>query len=126
MPLPEPISNANMPKALGPYSHAVRLGDLLFIAGQAGINATTGTAPDAFDAQARQAFENLATVLEAAGSSLQHVAKTTVFLTNADNFPKLNELYAEFFPTNPPARSVPIVQLPKGLLISIECMAAVG
>ncbi len=126
MPLPEPISNANMPKALGPYSHAVRLGDLLFIAGQAGINATTGTAPDAFDAQARQAFENLATVLEAAGSSLQHVAKTTVFLTNADNFPKLNELYAEFFPTNPPARSVPIVQLPRGLLISIECMAAVG
>lgn len=126
MPLPEPISNANMPKALGPYSHAVRLGDLLFIAGQAGINATTGTAPDAFDAQARQAFENLATVLEAAGSSLQHVAKTTVFLTNAENFPKLNELYAEFFPTNPPARSVPIVQLPRGLLISIECMAAVG
>lgn len=126
MPLPEPITNPNMPKALGPYSHAVRLGDSLFIAGQAGINATTGTAPDAFDAQARQAFENLATVLEAAGSSLRHVAKTTIFLTNAENFPKLNELYGEFFPTNPPARSVPIVQLPRGLLISIECIAAVG
>lgn len=126
MSLPESINNSNMPTALGPYSHAVRLGDLLFIAGQAGIDATTGTAPDAFDAQARQAFQNLATVLEAAGSSLQHVAKTTIFLTNAENFPKLNELYAEFFPTNPPARSVPIVQLPRGLLISIECIAAVG
>jgi 2-iminobutanoate/2-iminopropanoate deaminase len=96
MPMPESITNPNMPKALGPYSHAVRLGDLLFVAGQAGINPTTGTAPDMFDAQARQAFQNLATVLDAAGSSLQHVAKTTVFLTDAANFPKMNELYAEF------------------------------
>jgi 2-iminobutanoate/2-iminopropanoate deaminase len=124
--MPEPITNPNMPKALGPYSHAVRLGDLLFIAGQAGIDLTTGTAPDAFEAQARQAFQNLRTVLEAAGSSLGHVAKTTIFLTDAANFPKLNELYAEFFPTKPPARSVPIVQLPRGLLISIECFAAAG
>jgi 2-iminobutanoate/2-iminopropanoate deaminase len=126
MPMPEPITNPNMPKALGPYSHAVRVGDLLFVAGQAGINPTTGTAPDTFEAQARQAFQNLATVLDAAGSSLQHVAKTTVFLTDAANFPKMNDLYAEFFPTNPPVRSTPIVQLPRGLLISIECIAAIG
>jgi 2-iminobutanoate/2-iminopropanoate deaminase len=116
-----------MPKALGPYSHAVRLGDLLFVAGQAGLNPATGVvAGDTFEAEARQAFQNLATVLDAAGSSLQHVAKTTVFLTDAANFPKMNELYAEFFPTNPPVRSTPIVQLPRGLLISIECIAAIG
>lgn len=123
MAMPESITNPNMPKALGPYSHAVRLGDVLYIAGQAGINPATGTAPDAFEDQARQAFQNLKTVLEAAGSSLAHVAKTTIFLSNAENFPKLNELYGEFFPTNPPARSAPIVQLPRGLLISIECIA---
>jgi 2-iminobutanoate/2-iminopropanoate deaminase len=126
MAMPESITNPNMPKALGPYSHAVRLGDVLYIAGQAGINPATGSAPEAFEAQARQAFQNLQTVLEAAGSSLQHVAKTTIFLSSAENFPKLNELYAEFFPTNPPARSAPIVQLPRGLLISIECIAGVG
>jgi 2-iminobutanoate/2-iminopropanoate deaminase len=126
MPMPEAITNPNMPKALGPYSHAVRVGDLLFVAGQAGINPASGTAPDDFEAQARQAFQNLAAVLNAADSSLQHVAKTTVFLTDAANFPKMNELYAEFFPTNPPVRSTPIVQLPRGLLISVECIAAIG
>lgn len=127
MPMPEAINNPNMPKALGPYSHAVRVGDLLFVAGQAGLNPATGVvAGDTFEAEARQAFQNLATVLDAAGSSLQHVAKTTVFLTDAANFPKMNELYAEFFPTNPPVRSTPIVQLPRGLLISIECIAAIG
>lgn len=126
MPLPQPILSSQMPKALGPYSHAVRVGDLLFISGQAGIDPVTGSVAEDFSAQARQAFQNLATVLQAAGSDLQHVAKTTIFLSNAAEFSKLNELYAEFFPTNPPARSVPIVQLPRGLLISIECIAAVG
>lgn len=126
MPLPQPILSSQMPKALGPYSHAVRVGDLLFISGQAGIDPVTGSVAEDFSAQARQAFQNLATVLQAAGSDLQHVAKTTIFLSNAAEFPKLNELYAEFFPTNPPARSVPVVQLPRGLLISIECIAAIG
>lgn len=126
MPLPQPIISPLMPKALGPYSHAVRIGDLLFISGQGGIDPVTGEIPEGFSAQARQAFQNLATVLQAAGSDLEHVAKTTIFLTNAAEFTKLNELYAEFFPKNPPARSVPIVQLPRGLLISIECVGAVG
>ncbi len=123
--LPLPIVSPIMPKALGPYSHAVQVGDLLFISGQAGIDPATGAIPEDFPAQARQAFKNLATVLEAAGSDLQHVAKTTIFLTNALEFPRLNELYAEFFPTNPPARSVPIVNLPRNLQISIECIATV-
>jgi 2-iminobutanoate/2-iminopropanoate deaminase len=127
MSTPQPVQSANMPKALGPYSHAVRLGDTLYIAGQGGLNPATGQlAGETFEAQARQAFANLSTVLQAAGSSLQHVAKTTIFLTDANNFSKLNELYAEFFPTNPPARSVPVVQLPRGLMISIECIAGLA
>jgi 2-iminobutanoate/2-iminopropanoate deaminase len=123
--LPQPIVSSAMPKALGPYSHAVRLGDFLFISGQGGLDPTGKVAED-FATQARQAFDNLSTVLQAAGSDLQHVAKTTIFLANATEFPKLNELYTEFFPVNPPARSVPVVQLPRGLLISIECIASVG
>lgn len=124
--LPQPIVSSAMPKALGPYSHGVRVGDLLFISGQGGFDPATGSVSEDFATQARQAFKNLSTVLEAAGSNLEHVAKTTIFLTNAAEFPKLNELYGEFFPQNPPARSVPVVQLPRNLLISIECIAAVG
>jgi 2-iminobutanoate/2-iminopropanoate deaminase len=104
----------------------VRAGDFLFVAGQAGLDSTTGAAGDSFEAQARQAFENLSTVLRAAGSSLQHVVKTTIFLADAAAFPAMNQLYGEYFPTNPPVRSTPIVQLPRGLLISIECIAVLS
>jgi 2-iminobutanoate/2-iminopropanoate deaminase len=122
---PQPVVAEGMPPALGPYSHAVRLGDLLFVSGQGGLDPATGT-PSAggFAGQARQAFTNLARVLEAAGSELGQVAKVTVFMADADDFPALNELFAEFFPSAPPTRSVPIVQLPRGLLISIEAIAA--
>jgi 2-iminobutanoate/2-iminopropanoate deaminase len=122
---PQPVAAEGMPPALGPYSQAVRLGDLLFVSGQGGLDAATGTlASGGFAGQARQAFTNVARVLEAAGSDLGQVAKLTVFMANADDFPALNELFAEFFPSAPPARSVPIVQLPRGLLISIEAIAA--
>jgi 2-iminobutanoate/2-iminopropanoate deaminase len=119
-----PITGPNMPKPLGPYSQAVRAGDFLFVAGQAGLDPATGAAAgDGFEAQARQAFRNLTMVLEAAGSDLAHVVKTTIFLTDAANFPAMNQLYAEFFANNPPVRSTPIVQLPRALLISIEAIA---
>jgi 2-iminobutanoate/2-iminopropanoate deaminase len=122
---PQPVVAEGMPPALGPYSHAVRLGDLLFVSGQGGLDPATGTlAAGGFAGQARQAFSNLARVLEAAGSRLGQVAKVTVFMADADDFPALNELFAEFFPAAPPTRSVPIVQLPRGLLISIEAIAA--
>jgi 2-iminobutanoate/2-iminopropanoate deaminase len=122
---PQPVAAEGMPPALGPYSQAVRLGDLLFVSGQGGLDAATGTlASGGFACQARQAFTNVARVLEAAGSDLGQVAKLTVFMANADDFPALNELFAEFFPSAPPTRSVPIVQLPRGLLISIEAIAA--
>lgn len=125
MAVPQPVTGPDMPRALGPYSHAVRVGDLLFIAGQGGLDASGALAGDGFEAQARQAFQNLSVVLQAAGSGLQYVAKTTVYMTSAADFPKLNELFAEFFPTNPPTRAVPIVQLPRGLLISIEAIATI-
>src|SRR6476661_2614734 len=112
----KPVVSAEMPRALVPYAQAVQAGDFLFVSGQAGLNPATGaSAGDGFEEQARQAFENLSTVLQAAGSSLQHVVKTTIFCADASMFATLNQLYAEFFPNNPPARSVPIVQLPRGL-----------
>ncbi|MEO8285549.1 MAG: Rid family detoxifying hydrolase [Chloroflexota bacterium] len=122
-----PVVGPDMPKTLGPYSQVVKAGDFLFVSGQAGLDPATGSpAGDSFDQQARQAFMNLSAVLQASGSSLAHVVKTTIFCADASAFATLNQLYAEFFPENPPARSVPIVQLPRGLLISIECVAVQG
>lgn len=122
---PEPVKTEGMPIAIGPYSQVVRLGDLLFVSGQPGLDPATGAPPPGgFPAEGRQAFSNLGRALEAAGSSLGQVAKVTIYLANVEDFPTLNELYAEFFPTNPPARATPIVELPKGLLISIEAVAA--
>jgi 2-iminobutanoate/2-iminopropanoate deaminase len=112
-----------MPKQLGPYSHAVRAGDLLFVSGQAGVDPATGAAPADFAAQARLAFANLVAVLRAAGSGPEHVVKTTVYLADATKFAEVNELFAATFPTDPPARATPVVALPRGLLISIECVA---
>jgi 2-iminobutanoate/2-iminopropanoate deaminase len=101
------------------------LGELIFVAGQAGLDPTTGAvAGTTFELQARQAFENLRAVLEDAGSGLEHVVKTTCFLAVPEAFDQLNALYAEYFPVSPPVRSTPVVQLPRGLLFSIEAIAA--
>jgi len=119
------IENERMPAALGPYSHAVRAGDLLFVAGQPGIDPETGPLTEGtFEAEARMAFMNLRRVLQASGLDLDRVVKTTVFLASAEAFPAMNALYAEFFPDAPPVRSTPIVSLPRGLRISIEAIAA--
>jgi 2-iminobutanoate/2-iminopropanoate deaminase len=123
-----PVDSPDMPKALGPYSPAVRAGDHLFVSGQPGIDPSTGSVPPGgFDAEARQAFVNLRTVVEAAGATLDRVVRrTTVFLTSADDFPALNEVFAEFFPSSPPVRSTPIVGLPRNLRISIDATAYLG
>jgi 2-iminobutanoate/2-iminopropanoate deaminase len=119
------ILNDAMPRAIGPYSHAVRAGDLLFVAGQTGIDPETGNVPDGgFDAEARMAFTNLGRVLRAAGVDFDRVVKTTVFLTSADDFAAMNGLFAELFPASPPTRATPIVALPRGLRISVEAIAA--
>jgi 2-iminobutanoate/2-iminopropanoate deaminase len=118
------IDNDEMPKALGPYSQAVAAsGELVFISGQAGIDARTGEAPPRFDQQARKAFENLSIVVAAAGLEMRDVVKTTIYLADASQFATLNSLFSEFFPASPPTRAVPIVRLPKNLLISIEAVA---
>jgi 2-iminobutanoate/2-iminopropanoate deaminase len=126
MALPsEIVESARVPR-LGPYSQAVRVGNLVYTAGQPGIDPTTGkVAGSTFEVQARQAFANLSAVLEAAGSRLGRVIKVTCFITDASAFPILNTLFSELVPDSPPVRSAPIVQLPKGLLFSIEAVAVV-
>jgi 2-iminobutanoate/2-iminopropanoate deaminase len=119
----EVIDSPRVPR-IGPYSQAVRVGDLVYTAGQPGIDPTTGAVAGAdFEAQARQAFANLSAVLEDAGSSLARVIKVTCFVADPNAFPVLNALFAEFFPAAPPVRSTPIVQLPRDLLFSIDAVA---
>jgi 2-iminobutanoate/2-iminopropanoate deaminase len=122
-----PIHSPDMPMAIGPYSHAVRAGDFVFVSGQPGIDPSTGSVPPGgFDVEARQAFANLRTVVEAGGGSLDRVVRTTVFLANAEDFPAMNQLFAEFFASAPPARATPIVNLPRGLRISIDATVFLG
>ena len=124
MALPEEVVESARVPRIGPYSQAIRVGNLVFTAGQPGIDPATGAvAGPTFEAQARQAFANLAAVLEDAGSSLARVVKVTCFVTDAAAFPTLNALFGEFFPGAPPVRSTPIVQIPRGLLFSIDAIA---
>ena len=126
MPQKIVIDSDRVPR-LGPYSQAVRVGDLIYTAGQAGIDPATGqVAGESFFAQARQAFTNLRTLLEDAGSGMEQVLKVTCFIAHADAFMSLNELFAEYFPDSPPVRSVPVVTLPQGLKFSIEAIAVAG
>jgi 2-iminobutanoate/2-iminopropanoate deaminase len=98
-------------------------GELVFISGQPGIELNSGQMPADFASQARNAFENVASVARAAGVTLADVVKTTVYLADASQFETLNALFGEYFPENPPTRATPVVQLPKGLRISIEAIA---
>ena len=121
------IATANAPKALGPYSQAISLGNLVFTSGQLGLIPETGVlaGPDV-ESQARQAMKNIQAVLEAAGTSFEYVVKTTIFLTDMAHFKAVNAIYGEFFPTAPPARStVAVAALPLGGLVEIETIALV-
>lgn len=121
----EVVDSPRVPR-IGPYSQAVKHGGLVYVAGQPGIDPKTGAvAGGSFEAQARQAFANLRAVLEDAGSSLDRVLKVTCFVSDASEFATLNALFGEYFPAAPPVRSTPIVQLPRGLLFSIDAIAAV-
>jgi 2-iminobutanoate/2-iminopropanoate deaminase len=121
----EVVDSARVPR-IGPYSQAIRVGNLVYTAGQPGMNPATGAvAGDTFETQARQAFANLGAVLEDAGSRLARVIKVTCFVTDPLAFPTLNALFAEFFPEAPPVRSTPVVQLPRGLLFSIDAIAVI-
>jgi len=119
------VSTEKAPKAIGPYSQAIRTDNLVFTAGQLGLDpATMELVPDGVEAQTRQVLTNLKHVLEAADSGLNYVVKTTVFLQDMADFARMNAVYAEFFPENAPARStVQVAALPKGGLVEIECVA---
>lgn len=121
------LATDKAPAAVGPYSQGVRVGDLVFTAGQLGIVPGTKefAGPD-IEAQTRQALENLKAVLEAGGSCLENVVKTTVFLQDIGEFTRMNAVYAEFFPQGPPARSaVQVAALPLGGRVEIEALAEV-
>ena len=117
------VTGADLPPSIGPYSHAVRAGGFVFVSGQPGVDPTTGDVHESFEGQARQAFANLATVLRVAGSRPDLVVSTTVLVAELADFPEMNTLFAECFPTDPPARMTMRVPLPRGLLISIGCTA---
>ncbi len=121
----EVIIAEKAPKALGPYSAGIRFGQLIFCAGQAGIERATGElAPGGLEAETRQVLLNLQNVLESAGSDLSHVVKTTVFLRDMNDFARMNAVYGEFFTDKPPARTtVAVAGLPKGALVEIEAIA---
>jgi 2-iminobutanoate/2-iminopropanoate deaminase len=118
------VSSEQAPEALGPYSQAIVAGGLIFCSGMAGIDPATGTAAEGIEAQTEQALVNLAAVLRAAGASMDDLVKTTIFYANVEDFARLNEVYARHMPDPPPARSAPAnVNLPRGLLVSIEAVA---
>ncbi|HSJ85889.1 MAG TPA: RidA family protein [Anaerolineales bacterium] len=122
------VSTEKAPKALGPYSQAIRIEGLIFTAGQVGLDpATMELVEGGVEGQTRQVLTNLKHVLESADSGLNFVVKTTVFLQDMGDFARMNVIYAEFFPENPPARStVQVAALPKGALVEIECTALIN
>ncbi len=121
------ITSEKAPKALGPYSVANSWGNLVFTAGQLGLDPKTNElAPGGIEAETRQALTNIKHVLESSGSSLGNVLKTTVFLKDMNEFSRMNAVYGEFFTENYPARStVQVAALPKGGAVEIETIAAI-
>ena len=127
MPEKTIISTANAPKAIGPYSAGVRVGNFVYTAGQAGLDPQTGQMVEGgIEAETHQTITNLKHILEAAGSSLEQVVKTTVFLRDMKDFKAMNRVYAEFFSENPPARStIQAAALPMDAAVEIEAVALI-
>ncbi len=119
------VSTEHAPAAIGPYSQAAIVGDLVFTAGQVALDPSTGTVIEGgIEAQTARVLENLAAVLGAAGSSLSQVVKTTVFLTDMADFPAMNQVYAQAFGDHKPARAtVAVAGLPLGVRVEIETVA---
>ena len=119
------IHTENAPAAVGPYSQAVRTGNLLLTSGQLGLDPVTGTLPEGIAAQAEQSLKNIDAILAEAGFAKTDVVKTTVFIRNMSDFGTVNEIYAAYFGSHKPARScVEISALPKGGLVEIEVIAS--
>ena len=120
------ISTAEAPQAIGPYSQAIEAGGFVFVSGQIPLIPATGELVEgSVEVQTARVLENLKAILEAAGSSLESVVKTTVYITNMDDFAKVNGIYGQYFQENPPARvCVEVSKLPKGALGEIDVIAA--
>jgi 2-iminobutanoate/2-iminopropanoate deaminase len=119
------IATDKAPAAIGPYSQGVRIGDLIYTAGQAGLVPGTKefAGPD-IESQTRQTLENIKAILKAGGSCMKHVLKTTVFMMDLGEFARMNAVYGEFFPEHPPARStVQVAAIPLGARVEIEAVA---
>ena len=119
------IHTADAPAAVGPYSQAIRAGNLLLTSGQLGLDPETGALPEGVEAQTKQSLKNIDAILAEAGYSREDVIKTTVFIANMSDFGTVNKIYAEFFSEHKPARScVEVSALPKGGLVEIEVTAS--
>ena len=119
------VSTNKAPAAIGPYSQAQIVGDLVFCSGQIPVIPETGALAQGLEAQANQVFKNIAALLTAAGSDISKVVKTTVFIKNMDDFAAINAIYAQYFTEPFPARScVEVARLPKDALVEIEVIAA--
>jgi 2-iminobutanoate/2-iminopropanoate deaminase len=127
IPMREIIETKDAPAPIGPYSQAVRANGFVFISGQIPVRAETGQVVESeIAAQTHQVMKNLSAILNAAGSRMENVVKTTVFLSNLDDFPEFNRIYGEYFEKARPARStVQVARLPKEVLLEIEAVAAV-
>ena len=123
----EIISTDKAPAAIGPYSQAVKVGNLLFTSGMIPIDPATNTLVEGgIEVQAERALQNVKALLEASGSSMDKVVKTVVFIKNMDDFAKVNEIYSKYFTDNYPARScVEVARLPKDVLIEMEAIAEI-
>ena len=123
----QPVTSANLPTPVGPYSPGMIVGNLVFVSGQAGRNPATGALAPDVEAQTAQALKNVQTIVEAAGSGLQHVVRCGVFLVDMKEFPKMNEVYSRAFGTDGPARTtVEVSGLPgDGLRVEIDAVALV-
>ncbi|MBE0670464.1 MAG: RidA family protein [Anaerolineales bacterium] len=122
------VQTDKAPKAIGPYSQAICTNSMVYTAGQIALDpATMELVAGGIEEQTRQVLNNLRSVLEASGSSLDLVVKTTVFLKDMNDFPKMNTVYAEYFGENPPARStIAVAGLPKGGMVEIEAVALIA
>ena len=115
------ISTNNAPAAIGPYSQAIKVGNLLFTSGQIPINPATGEIPEGVEAQAEQALTNVKNLIEASGASIDNVVKTTVFIKDMNDFAAINAVYAKYFTEPFPARScVEVASLTKDVLLEVE------
>ena len=124
----QPVTSSNLPSPVGPYSPGMVFGNLVFVSGQAGRDPATGKlAGDSVEAQTEQVLKNIATILEAAGTSMQHVIRCGVFLVDMKEFPKMNDVYARAFGAHRPARTtVEVSGLPgDGLRVEIDAIACI-